>query len=326
MATQMVRWGVIGAAAIAEKRVIPAIQASSNGRVTAIAARDPQRARDAAARLNIATAYDDYEALLADPEIDAIYNPLPNSLHAAWSQKAAEAGKAILCEKPLARNAAEAAALAEVCARHGVIVMEAFMYRFHPRTLRVQELIAEGVIGEVQQVRSSFCFSMGVPDPSNVRLQPGLAGGALMDVGCYAVNAARLLLGAEPTKAVAVADLDERFGVDMAAVGALEFPGGRLAAIDCSFKAGFSNTYSVIGTKGRIDVQRAFQPEQDDAPIVIDAGDRPYTETIPGANQYVLMVEQFAQAVLNGAPSPYPIADSVANMRVLDALIVAARA
>jgi len=325
MTTQTVRWGIIGAAAIAMKRVIPAIQASSNGQVTAIAARDPQRARDAARSMNVATVYDDYEALLADPEIDAIYNPLPNSLHAAWSQKAAEAGKAILCEKPLARNAAEAAALAEGCARYGVVVMEAFMYRFHPRTLRVKEIIADGVIGEVRQVRSSFCFSMGVPNPSNVRLQPGLAGGALMDVGCYAVNAARMMLGAEPTKVVAVADLDERFGVDMAVVGALEFPGGRLAAIDCSFKVGMSNTYSVIGTKGRIDVPRAFQPEQADVPIVIDVGDHTYTETIPGANQYVLMVEQFARAVLDGTPSPYPIADSVANMLVLDALAAAMR-
>lgn len=324
MATQTVRWGVIGAAAIAIKRVIPAIQASSNGRVTAIAARDPRRAHEAARGLNIATVYDDYEALLADPEIDAIYNPLPNSLHAAWSQKAAEAGKAILCEKPLARNAAEAAALADVCARHGVLVMEAFMYRFHPRTLRVRELIEDGAIGEVRQVRASFCFSMGDPDPTNVRLQPGLAGGALMDIGCYAVNAARMLLGTEPTKVVAVADVDERFGVDMAMVGALEFPGGRLAAIDCSFKAGFSATYSAIGTKGRIDVPRAFQPEQDDVPIIIDA-DGLRTETIPGTNQYVLMAEQFAKAVLEGAPSPYPIADSVANMHVLDALAAAAR-
>jgi len=322
----MLRWGVLGAANIAVRKVIPAIQGSANGRVVAIASRDGAKARDAATRLEIARAHDSYEALLADPEVDAVYNPLPNSLHAEWTEWAAAAGKAVLCEKPLARDAAEAERMARACAEHGVPLMEAFMYRFHPQNVRVRELIASGAIGAVGQVRAGFGFRMHPLNPANVRLQRDLAGGALMDVGCYAVNASRLLFADEPLRAVASRDFDEDFGVDVALSGVLEYPGARFATVDCSFKAGYSGWYMAVGPEGTIEVPRAFTPQDDPTVIVItDNQSRRHEEYFEGTDHYRLMAEAFAAAVLAGAPVPCPPEDAIANMRAVDALARAAR-
>ncbi len=325
---ERLRWGVLGAANIARRKVIPAIAASSNGAMVAIASRDRARGQALATELGIARVHDSYEALLADSEIDAVYNPLPNSLHAEWTVRAAEAGKAVLCEKPLARDAAEAASMAAACARRKAPLMEAFMYRFHPQNVRVRELLAQGAIGEVGAVRAGFGFRMDPLDPSNVRLRRELAGGALMDVGCYAVNASRMLFDAEPIAAVAWRDQDERFGVDVALAGVLEYPGpsgGRFATIDCSFKAGYSGWYTVVGSEGVIEAPRAYTPQGDETVIVItDAQNRRREERFAGVDQYRLMVEAFAEAVLSGAPVPCPPDDAVRNMRAIDLLVRAA--
>jgi predicted dehydrogenase len=232
----------------------------------------------------------------------------------------------VLCEKPLAQDAAQAAHVVEACARRGVPLMEAFMYRFHPQTVRVRALLAQGAIGDVVQVRAGFCFRMDPLDPANVRLQPDLAGGALLDVGCYAVNAARMVFGAEPRRATAWRDVDERFGVDVALAGVLEFPGRRFATVDCSFKATYSGWYMVLGSDGTIEVPRAFTPQRDEEAVVLisDAQGTRRAERFPGVDQYRLMVESFAAAVLAGAPVPYAPDDAVRNMRAIDALARAA--
>lgn len=320
------RWGVLGAANIGLKRVIPAIQASSNGRVVALASRDIAKGRAAAAPLGIERVYGSYEELLADSGVDAIYNPLPNSLHAAWTIRAAEAGKAVLCEKPLASDAAEAQRMVDACARHGVPLMEAFMYRFHPQNVRVRELLAQGAIGAVGQVRAGFSFRMDPLNPANVRLQHDLAGGALMDVGCYAVNASRMVFGEEPLRAAAWRDFDERFGVDVALAGVLEYPGRRFATVDCSFTSGHSDWYSIVGSAGTIEAPRAFTPHSDETVIVITGEDNVrHEERFAGVDQYCLMAEAFAAAVLAGAPVPCPPGDAVRNMRAIDALARAAQ-
>ncbi|HWE64422.1 MAG TPA: Gfo/Idh/MocA family oxidoreductase, partial [Chloroflexota bacterium] len=249
-----IRWGILSTANIGLKAFIPGVAASRNGVVAAIASRDSSRAQEAAARLGIPRAHGSYEALLADPEVDAIYNPLPNSMHAEWTLKAAEAGKPILCEKPLARDAAEAAAMVEGCRAHGVLLMEAFMYRFHPQQARVRALLDEGAIGELRAVRSGFTFHLRSLDPRNVRLQRDLAGGALMDVGCYCINAMRMLFGEEPRWFSAQGDYREQFGVEVTMAGVLGFSDQRMATFDCGFRAMGQGWYMAVGTTGQIEV------------------------------------------------------------------------
>jgi D-xylose 1-dehydrogenase (NADP+, D-xylono-1,5-lactone-forming) len=320
------RWGVLGAAYIALAKVIPAIQASSNGVVVSLASRDRARAQALAAEVGVERVHASYDALLADPDVDAIYNPLPNSMHAEWSIRAAAAGKAVLCEKPLALSAAEAERVVAAFAQRGVLLMEGFMYRFHPQHVRVRALLAEGAIGEVGEVRAGLCARLLDPaDPGNVRLQPDLGGGARLDMGCYVVNAARMLFGQEPRRVLAWQDVDERFGVDMALAGILEYPGERIATVSCSFKAGYESFYAVVGSRGVIEVPRAFIPGYGDRAaetlvVISDENSNRHEEHFPPTDHYRLMVEAFGAAVLAGQPVPYPPEDSVRNMRVLDAL------
>lgn len=321
------RWGVLGTADIARNQVIPAIQGSSNGGVMALASRDVEKGRAIAQMLDIERVYGCYDDLLADPEIDAIYNPLPNTLHAEWTIKAAEAGKAILCEKPLAVNTEEAERVAEVCARLGMPLMEAFMYRFHPQNVRVRELLARGAIGEVREVRASLCVRlMDPPDPTNVRLQGQLGGGTLLDMGCYAVNAARMAFGEEPLRVKAWQDIDERFGVDVTTAGILEFSDRRLGLVSCSFRTGDEGWYMIVGSNGSIEVPNAIIPGYgprmaETTVIVADPNRHRHEEHFPPTNQYRLMAESFASAVLTGTRVPLPAADSILNMRVLDAMV-----
>ena len=320
------RWGILGAAYIAQAKVIPAIQASSNGVVVALSSRDRARAQALAADLGIERVHATYDALLTDPHVDAVYNPLPNSMHAEWSIRAAEAGKAVLCEKPLATSAAEAEQVVAAFAQQGVPLMEGFMYRFHPQHVRVRALLANGAIGEVGEVRAGLCAPLlDPPNPGNVRLHPELGGGARLDMGCYVVNAARMLFGQEPRRVLAWQDVDERFGVDVALAGILEYPGKRVATVTCSFKAGYETYYAVVGSQGVIEVPRAFIPgygERAAETLVIISDENSYRreEHFPPADHYRLMVEAFGAAVLAGRPVPYPPEDSVRNMRVLDAL------
>ncbi|MBV6522162.1 MAG: Inositol 2-dehydrogenase/D-chiro-inositol 3-dehydrogenase [Gemmatimonadaceae bacterium] len=231
MTERQIRWGVLSTANIGRHRVNPAIQSSRNGTLCAVASRDAGRARDFARDMRIPRHYGSYDALLADTDIDAVYIPLPNSMHRDWSRRAAEHGKHVLCEKPLALNAAECREMRVAASSNGTLLMEAFMYRFHPRSERLVHIARSGALGELRAIRSAFTFQL--TRPGNIRLVPELGGGALMDVGCYCVNASRTIAGCEPLSVQAVATWGPT-GVDMELTGMLVFPGGLVSHFDCS--------------------------------------------------------------------------------------------
>jgi predicted dehydrogenase len=318
-------WGVLGAAGIAVGMVIPAIQQSSRGRVVALGSRDQAKAKAAAVNLGIERVHASYEAVLADPGVDAVYIPLPNSLHVEWIMKAAAAGKHVLCEKPIALTAAEATAATTECARRGVKLMEGFMYRFHPQTLRVQELLASGVIGEVREAHVHLSVNfIDVADPGNVRFLPALGGGALLDMGCYTVNAARMIFNAEPRRAIAHLGIDNRYNVDRHVHGVLEFDQG-IALISCGFDAQGLGHYSITGTKGMIEVPRGFIPgygsfAAETMIVVIDGDGNRSEEHLAAVNQYGLMADAFCEAIAGGKEPLLPPSDSIRNMEVIGAL------
>lgn len=327
-----IRWGIISTARIGEGQVIPAIQQSRNGVVAAVASRDLEKGKAFAARCNIPKVYGSYEELIADPEIDAIYNPLPNGLHGKWSIKCAEGGKHVLCEKPLANDAAEAQTMADAFKKRRLLLAEAFMYRFHPQTQLVKQLVDAGGVGQIHLMAASFSFSIDSED--DVRLNRALVGGALMDVGCYCVNVIRYMLGEEPVDVSAFADFGQRSGVDERLVGLLRFPGGALAHFDCSLRTHFTQTYEIRGTHGRIFVEKAyvpFRPDPDEDIIIRHWKSAPGIEQhqyeeikVEKPNQYTLMAEDFADALLNNRPPRFPIEDSIAQMQAIDRLYAAA--
>jgi predicted dehydrogenase len=303
--------------------VNPAIQASSNGELVAVASRDERRAREFAETGGIPTHYGSYEALLEDDRIEAVYNPLPNSMHREWTIRAAEKGKHVLCEKPLALDAAECREMEAAASGNGVKLLEAFMYRFHPRTEKVLELVRSGAVGEVKQIRSSFTFLLTRPD--NIRWDPELGGGALMDVGCYCVNVSRTLAGKEPVEVRALANFRSS-GVDEQMAGSLLFEGGLLAHFDCALNMERTEAYQVQGTRGQLRVQKAFLPGTGDTLIEqFDVEDRLSTLTVPGADEYRLMVEHFSDCVLNDRPLRVSAEEAALNMRVIEALYDSAR-
>ncbi len=321
MDNQKLRWGVLSTSNIGRRAVLPAIQRSSNGELVAVASRDADRARAFADELGIPRAYASYEQLLADPEIEAVYIPLPNSMHREWTIKAAQAGKHILCEKPLALNAAECAEMDVAARQHGVLLMEAFMYRFHPQTERVIELIRQGAIGKPRLIKAAFTFRL--TNPANIRLQADLGGGSLMDVGCYCVNVSRTLFGAEPIEVQAFAGWSAG-GVDEHMVGSLRFAGG-YAQFDSALTLARREAYQVVGANGVLDVPVAFLPGHGDTIIRIRdaAGER--NETIAGIDEYQLMAEHFAACVHGQAALRYTPAEAAANMRTIEALYRSAR-
>jgi xylose dehydrogenase (NAD/NADP) len=319
-----IRWGVISTARIGRRHVIPAIQASRNGEVRAVASRTLDKAKAFAEELNIAHAYGSYEELIADPDIDAIYNPLPNHLHAEWSLRCAEAGRPTLCEKPLAADAAEAQTMVDAFAARGVLFAEAFMYRFHPRAQRVREMVAEGAVGEVQLMQASFSFRVRSED--NIRLRKDMAGGALMDVGCYCVNVMRFVTGEEPERVRAAARFGPTTGVDEWLVGALSFPSGALGHFDCGLRAHRAESYEIRGSEGSIVVEDAFVVDPDTEAIIQYWHESGHEEiTLPPVDQYQLMVEDFADALMEGRPPAFPPQDAVRNMAVIDRLLTSAR-
>ena len=323
MSDRRLRWGVLSTANIGKVAVNPAIQASSNGELLAVASRDEGRAREFAEKGGIPTHYGSYEALLEDDRIEAVYNPLPNSMHREWTIRAAEKGKHVLCEKPLALNAAECREMAAAAAANGVTLLEAFMYRFHPRTEKVLEMVRSGAVGEVKQIRGSFTFPLTRPD--NIRWDPELGGGALMDVGCYCVNVSRTLAGKEPVEVRAMANF-RASGVDEQMAGSLLFEGGMLAHFDCALTMERTEVYQVLGTGGHLRVQKAFLPGTGDAVIEqFDAEERLSTVTVAGADEYQLMVEHFGDCVLNDLPVRYTAEEAAMNMRVIEALYDSAR-
>lgn len=319
-----VRWGVISTANIGRAAVNPAIQASTNGELMAVASRDGARAAAFASEHGIPRSYESYEALLEADDIDAVYIPLPNSMHMEWTIRAAQAGKHVLCEKPLALNPAECRKMAAAADEAGVKLMEAFMYRFHPRTERVVEMLRSGEVGDVGAIRSAFTFRLRSAD--NIRLDPGLGGGALMDVGCYCVNVSRTLAGAEPLTAQATASWTDR-GVDEALAGILRFPGGITAHFDCALTLERSEGYEVAGTDGSLRVDAAFLPGTDDVVIEEHRGREGLaTHAIEGVDEYRLMVEHFADCILHDREPRYGAAEAAANMRTIRALYASARA
>jgi predicted dehydrogenase len=324
MSGDVLRWGVLSTAKIGIEKVIPATAAAPRCEVVAIASRDLGRARAAASGLAIARAFGSYEDLLADPDVDAVYNPLPNHLHADWTIAAAVAGKHVLCEKPLATTAVEAELMIQACAAQGVLLMEAFMYRFHPTWEAVRKLLASGRIGELKTVQSWFSYFND--DPNDIRNQIDAAGGALYDIGCYCVNLSRMLFGSEPIRVQGSVTRDPVTGVDTLTSGILDFDDG-IASFTCSTRAEPDQRVHIYGTEGRISLEIPFNiPWDRPTRVFVTAGGdppvRPETEvlTFDPANEYSIQAERFAAAALDGAPVPIPPSDAVDNLRVIEEL------
>lgn len=311
-----VKWGVLGCANFARKTAIPAMLKADNVELTAVASRSADKAEQFAREFGFTRAHSSYEALLEDPDVEAIYNPLPNGLHAEWTIKAAQAGKHSLVEKPFAVSLQQAEEVDGVVTASGVKVMEAFMWRFHPMHRRVRQLIRDGVIGPVRNVRSAFTFS--ITRAPNVRLSAELNGGGLMDVGCYCVSESRFLFDAEPTRVYACADFDPEYKVDMLATAILEFPDGR-ATFDCGFELPFRCEYEVSGSKGRIVCPLAILPGEN-AEIYVHTSEGMETERFTGINQYVLEFEYFSQCIADNAALEYDTKDAMKQQKVIDAI------
>jgi predicted dehydrogenase len=326
----MLRWGILGVSMFATRRMVPAMQRGRDLTVAAIASRSREKAEKAARELNIGRAYGSYEELLADPEIDAVYIPLPNHLHVPYSIKAAEAGKHVLCEKPIALNAAEARSLLEVRNRTGVLIQEAAMIRVHPRWLATRAELAKGSagkIGELRSIVSSFGYHLRQRD--NVRYQREMGGGTLLDVGFYPVSISRFCFGAEPVRVLASLTREGDTGVDILAAAMLEFPTGH-SIFSCGMQLSPSQQVALMGGKGRISFDVPWSPYTDrPTRLIIDRSEQleePMVESVAfePCNQYTLLAEGFAQAVKSGATAPLPLEDSVKNMAVLDALALSA--
>ncbi|MFN0181526.1 MAG: Gfo/Idh/MocA family protein [Gemmatimonadales bacterium] len=323
MTDRRLNWGILSTANIGRVAVIPAIQASTNGTVVVVGSRDSATAKTFADKAGIPEHAGSYQAVLDDPSVEAVYIPLPNSLHREWTIKAAERGKHVLCEKPLGLTAAECHDMAAAASANGVALMEAFMYRFHPRTEAVVRAVREGTIGELRTIRSAFTFRL--TKPNNIRLDRSLGGGALMDVGCYCVNVSRTLAGGEPETVEATANVGPT-GVDLELAGLLHFPRGVTAMFECALTAERQEWYEVAGTEGAIRVPAAFLPGAADAVIDRSIGGRPpEAQVVPGADEYRCMVEHFAESVVEARPIRYSAAEAAANMRVIEALYQSAR-
>lgn len=325
--TDPVRWGVLGVAGIATKKVIPAMQRAKNCEIVGIASRDADRAAEAATRLGIARHYGSYQALLDDPEIEAVYIPLPNNLHAEWTLRAAAAGKHVLCEKPLAMNSDEAAKMVAACADAGVMLMEAFMYRHHPSWVKTRELVAEGRIGELRAIQGIFAYNN--TDPANIRNVVELGGGALMDIGCYPINVARMMFGAEPASVQAAIHRDPVFGTDILTSAVLTFGGGQASFI-CSTQLEPDQRIHLLGSEGRLLVEVPFNiPPDQSTRIIHTAGGNPPMAPdsevfdIPAADQYSIQGELFAASIRDGAPLPTPPEDAIANMKAIEQVFAA---
>jgi predicted dehydrogenase len=317
-----VRWGVLGAAKIAVEKVIPAMQKGEWSEVSAVASRDAGRARGVAERLGVARAYGSYEQLLADPEVEAVYNPLPNHLHVPWTIRAAEAGKHVLCEKPVGLDAAEARRLLEVRDRTGVKIQEAFMVRTHPQWLGVRDVLRSGRVGELRAVTCFFSFYNR--DAGNIRNRPEMGGGAMLDIGCYAVNLSRFAYGAEPSRVLAHVERDPEWGVDRLTSAVLDFEAGQ-ATFTCSTQLAPHQRMAFYGTRGRVEVERPFNAPNDRPTRIVVAGESDQfgggeAVEFPACDQYTIQGDLFSRAVRGQIEQPIPLEDAVRNMAVIDAV------
>ena len=322
------RWGVLGVARIATVKVIPAMQRSTECEITAIASRDAAKAEDAAHTLNIPKAYGSYEDLLADPDIDAIYNPLPNHMHVPWSIRAAEAGKHVLCEKPLGMNLGEVRELIAVRDRTGVTIGEAFMVQVHPQWVRTTELVRGGRIGALRFAMVSYGYYND--KPQNIRNVPAFGGGGLMDIGCYPIKVSRMVFGEEPRRVAATLRHDPAMGIDTVTAAILDYPSG-----PCHFSCGTQvvphQTVQFFGTRGRIELEIPFNAIPNErSSILVDDG-RDLTgggveiEKFAPCDQYTLQGDAFARAVRERTPPPVPLEDSVRTMAVIEAVVRAGK-
>jgi predicted dehydrogenase len=322
MATK-VKWGVLGAAKIAIVKVIPAMQKGERCIVSAIASRDPDKAKAAAAQLGIEKPYGSYEEMLADPEIEAVYNPLPNHLHVPWSIRAAEAGKHVLCEKPISLSVAECRQLMAARDRTGVKIGEAFMVRTHPQWLRAREIARSGEIGRIRAIWSFFSYFNR--DPQNVRNVADWGGGGLMDIGCYPIQISRFILGEEPRRACAIIDRDSDFGTDRLTSAILDFPSTQ-STFTCSTQLAPWQRVQILGTNGRVDVEIPFNAPPDvPTRIFVDIGQKSFGEKVrveefPVCDQYTIQGDVFSRAIRENSEVPTPLEDSVSNMAVIEAV------
>jgi predicted dehydrogenase len=318
-----VKWGVLGVASIATRKVIPGMQMGEWSEIAAIASRDLKKAEDAAKKLGIPKAYGSYEELLGDKEVEAIYNPLPNHLHVPWSMKAAEAGKHVLCEKPLSLTVAEARTLLAVRERSGVKIGEAFMVKTHPQWLRTRELIHKGVIGELRAIVGAFSYFNR--DPANVRNKLEWGGGGMLDIGCYPITTSRFIFGEEPARVAGLIERDPDFKTDQLASVILEFPSGQ-SVFTCSTQMVPYQRMQFLGTKGRIEMEIPYKaPNDRPTRIFVDDGRDVFgsgirTETIPVCDQYTVQGDAFSLAIREGSDVPVPLEDAIANMAVIEAI------
>jgi len=320
MAERILRWGLLGTARI-NRRLIPALRAPSGNRLVAVASRNAARAAEYAAEWGIDRAYGSYGALLADPEIDVVYVPLPNHLHAEWTVRAARAGKHVLCEKPLALTVDEVDAMAAAAREAGVVVTEGFVYRHQPQTLKVKELVDGGAIGSVRFVRGTFSFTLDRPD--DIRLRPEWGGGCLWDVGCYPLSFTRFVLGEEPAEVVGTQILGPS-GVDETFAGQMLFPGGVLAQVDAGFRSSPRTALEIAGTEGTILVRQPWRPEG--LPICLTRGGE--TEEIAaggGEDRFLLEIEDLSESVRAGRPPRVSLAESRGNVAAIVTLLQSAR-
>jgi predicted dehydrogenase len=323
-----IRWGVLSTAKIGREKVIPATQRSETGTVTAIASRELARAKEVAQKLGIEKAYGSYDELLADPDVDAIYNPLPNHLHVPLSIAAIAAGKHVLCEKPIGLTVAEAEQLAGAAAAHPKLkVMEAFMYRFHPQWQAARQFVQEGRIGRLRTIHSHFSYYND--DPQNIRNQADIGGGALMDIGCYPISLSRFIYDAEPQRVLGHIERDPAMQIDRLVSATLEFFQGT-ATFSCATQLVPHQRVNIYGTSGRIEIEIPFNaPADRPCRIWLQIGTKPGTPseevTFAACDQYALQADAFARAVLDDTPIPTPLADAVANMRVIERVLASAK-
>ncbi len=321
MADKILRWGLISTAAI-NRRLIPALRESQRNVLTGVASRDLSRAETYAREWKIPKAYGSYEAMLADPEIDAVYVSLPNSLHAPWTIAAAQAGKHVLCEKPLAGSVEEVDAIAKAGQDTGVVIAEAFMYRHHPQTLKVKELLDDGAIGPLRYIHGAFSFFLN--RPGDVRLDPELGGGGIWDVGCYPISYGRAMMGTEATDVFGW-QLRGASGVDVGFTGQLRFPGDVFFQFDCGFQETFRQTMQFVGETGMIQVTEPFTPREAASITVKDANDKTEVIHSPQVELYLGEVEDLYDAAVLGKPQRVTLADSRGNTATIQALLRSSR-
>ena len=319
-----IRWGVLSTARIGTEQVIPAMQLGQYCEMVAIASRDLDKAQAAAKRLGLPKAYGSYEELLADPDIDAIYNPLPNHLHVPWSIKALEAGKHVLCEKPIGLTAALGQELLDAAQKRPELkVMEAFMYRHHPQWQRARQLVAEGKIGDLRTIQSFFSYYNA--DPDNIRNQAEIGGGGLMDIGCYCISLSRFIFGSEPRRVCGIMEYDPQFQTDRLTSGILDFGRGT-ATFTCSTQLTPYQRVNIFGTEGRVEIEIPFNaPPDRPCKMWHQHGTETEEIVLDVCNQYTIQGDLFSQAVLNDTEVPTPLEDAVANMKAIEALVRSAQ-